>query len=196
MTVNNDYSKQIEPVEKLPDGTVFYSYDYSKEVYKNIVKKKFILSDIVLMLLYSQFKEPICGRVSLMKQLFLLIEEVLNKEDVQNANFIAYRFGMYSFSLANVIENLDYLGLIEIDGKKNTKLEKFYITEKGMAHISKKYGELDPELQVIIRYKRKGWDQLGYKGILRLVYQKYPKYKEKSEIKEKYKAIKWGRGIG
>jgi hypothetical protein len=36
-----------------------------------------------------------------------------------------------------------------------------------MAHISKKYGELDPELQVIIRYKRKGWDQLGYKGILR-----------------------------
>ena len=103
---------------------------------------------------------------------------------------------MYSFTVGDVLANLEYSGYIEQRGKKNTKLEQFRITNKGKEYVSDVFESFSDDLKEIIREKRKGWDQLGYDGILRLVYQKYPEYIEKSEIKKRYKSIKWGRGVG
>ena len=47
-----------------------------------------------------------------------------------------------------------------------------------------------------IAIKRKGWDQLGTEGILNYVYTHYPKYTEKSVIKNRYKDVIWGNGTG
>lgn len=193
--MNRENSARAQESE-LPDGTIFYSYESAKEVLPQIEGKRFALSDPILFLLYSQSEKPIFGRVLLMKQIFLLIEEVLNKNEVQDSKFVPYRYGMYSFSVGNEITNLEYSGYIERRGKKNTKLEQFRITDKGRRHISEIFNSLPEDLQKKIREKRKGWDQLGYDGILRLVYQKYPEFKEESRIKERYKPIKWGRGRG
>lgn len=181
---------------ELPDGTIFYSYERAKEVFDEIEGKRFTIVDPILLLLFSHSDKPIFGRVQMTKQVFLLTKEVLNEDEVQDANFVPYRYGMYSFLVGNALTNLEYSGFIQRRGRKNSKLEQFNITEKGKQHISRLFHSLPEALQEKIKEKRKGWDQLGYDGILRLVYQKYPEYKEESRIKERYKPIKWGRGIG
>lgn len=188
--------RNMKNSEVFPDNTKFYSYEKAREVFNEIERKELAVSDVILVLLYSHPEKPIFGRVSLMKQMFLLTREILDQKKVQNANFIPYRYGMYSFVVGNALTNLEYSGLVESRGKKNTKLEQFYITEKGQKKISRIFDSLPENLRETIREKRKGWDQLGYDGILRLVYQKYPEYKEESRLKERYKTIEWGRGIG
>lgn len=182
--------------EKSPDETVYFSYENANERLNDFEMKTLTITDIILILLYAQPDNPLYGRVSIMKQFFLLITEVLNEYKIQDPKFIPYRFGMYSFTVGNVIDNLEYSGFIVQKGKKNTKMEQFSLSEKGKERISRTFNSIPSELQEKIKEKRKGWDQLGYKGILRLVYQKYPEYVEKSHLKNKYKSIKWGRGKG
>lgn len=196
MSNTTEETRIKETSEKLPDDTIIYSFEKAKEYLEKTDRKIFSISDIILLLLYSHSEKPIFGRVSLMKQVFLLIEEILNKNEVQDAKFIPYRFGMYSFTVGNVITNLEYSGYVEQRGRKNSKLEQFRITNKGVEYISETFNSIPEDLQETIKEKRKGWDQLGYDGILRLVYQKYPEYVEESRIKERYRLIEWGRGVG
>lgn len=192
-TIKTDRAR--ETIE-YPDGMIFYSYKRAKEVLDKIQRKRFTITDSILLLLYSHAERPIFGRVQMIKQLFLLTREVLNEDEVQDANFVPYRYGMYSFTAGNTLTNLEFSGYIERRGRRNSKLEQFRITEKGKQYIARIFDSLPQAIQEKIREKRKGWDQLGYDGILRLVYQKYPEYKEESRLKERYKPIKWGRGIG
>jgi len=194
--MNTKRENTIVKESVLEDGTTFYSYESAKEKFEQIRGKKFTVPDTILLLLYSQPEKPIHGRVLLVKQIFLLIEEILNKNDVQDAKFVPYRYGMYSFIVGNAITNLEFSGYVERRGKKNTKLEQFRITDKGRKYISEVFMSLPRNSQKKIREKRKGWDQLGYDGILRLVYQKYPEFKKESRIRERYETIKWGRGTG
>lgn len=188
--------ENMKDTEVFPDETIFYSHEKAKEVFREIERKKFTATDIILLLLHAHPEKPIFGRVSLMKQVFLLTREILNVEQVQNLRFIPYRYGMYSFVVGNALDNLEYSGFIERTGKKNTKLEQFCITDRGKKRISKIFDSFPQNLRETIIVKRKGWDQLGYDGILRLVYQKYPEYREESRIGKRYKIIEWGRGRG
>jgi len=181
---------------KLPDNTSIYSYDRAKEVFEEIEPTRITVSDAVLMLLYSQRDKPINGRVSMMKQIFLLVNEVLKGIDTQDPKYVKNRFGMYSFLVTETLSNLEFARYINREGKKNTKNERFQITERGMKHVAPLYSSLPKEVQLTIGEKRKGWDQLGYEGILRYVYHRYPKYHDKSVLKKKYAPIFWGRGKG
>jgi hypothetical protein len=187
---------QAQAIERFPDGTIFYSYDKAKEIFDSIEQREFSIADCIMFLLYVYPSKPLCGRISLMKQVFLLTNEVLGEKRVQDSKFVPHHFGMYSFTVANEITNLRFAGYIESRGQKNSKLESFYITSKGQEHISSLFASLPKNLQKLIKQKRKGWDQLGYDGILRLVYTKYPQFREKSRLKERYKPIIWGRGSG
>jgi hypothetical protein len=181
---------------RLPDETSVYSYDRAKELFEDIQPTKITVSDAVLLLLYSQHEKPVNGRVSMMKQVFLLINEVLKGIDTQEPKYVKNRFGMYSFVVAENLTGLEFAGYIEREGRKNTKLERFEITEKGKKYIAPLFEGLPKKLRVTISEKRKGWDQLGYEGILRYVYHKYPEYHDKSVLKKRYAPIFWGRGRG
>ena len=181
---------------KLPDKTSVYSYDRAKEVFDEIEPTRITVSDAVLLLLYSQHEKPVNGRVSMMKEVFLLVNEVLGGIDTQDPKYVKNRFGMYSFLVAQTLTSLEFAGFMEREGKKNTKLERFKITEKGVKYVAPLFGGLPKKLQAAISEKRKGWDQLGYEGILRYVYQKYPEYRDKSVLKKRYAPIFWGRGTG
>jgi hypothetical protein len=147
------------------------------------------------MLLYAQDK-PIYGRTSLMKQVFLLVNEILGMDQVQNPRYVKHRFGMYSFSVANAISTLEFAGLVERQGRKNTNVERFTLSKKGRRYVAPIFAKLPDHTQRTIMEKRKGWDQLGYDGILRYVYQKYPEYHDTSVLKNRYAEIIWGKGTG
>lgn len=154
------------------------------------------LRDAVLMLLYAQKDVPIYSRISLFKEVFLLYEEILKKYSeqyfIQDPKFESYKYGPYSFDLAEVLEQLHWSGYIEISGRRNSRVESFKITPKGEKEIREKFENLPAEVREKIIQMRKGWDQLGVDGILRYVYQKYSNYKSKSRLKDKYREIMWG----
>ncbi|MBO8182775.1 MAG: hypothetical protein H0Z28_08290 [Archaeoglobus sp.] len=188
--------EQKNVLKELPDKTKLYSIDEFKNLLKRSPQNKILVRDAILMLLAARNRKPIYGRTMLMKQIFLLYEEILKKYGLkfQDPKFVPYRYGPYSFAVMQVLEDLDFAGYIKIEGRKNSRKERFMLTEKGLSEIINKFRTLDDKVQREIEEKRIGWDQLGTNGILRYVYQNYPKFKEKSELKEKYKEIEWGKG--
>jgi hypothetical protein len=181
--------------EEYPDKTRFYTYEQAKEQFSNINNKKILLTDAMLILLYSQPDNPINGRISMMKQMYLLTHEVLKSQGIQDGKFIAYHYGWFSFQVMADLENLIFFGYIKNNGKVGTTLEQFQITDKGKEHIKRLFSSLPTELQDTLKNSRKGWDQLGCEGILNYMYKRYPESIERSRLKERYKPIKWGRCI-
>lgn len=182
-------------IEKFGDSTATYSLDAVEKVLASLKPKKFTLADATLILLFAQKENPIYGRIMLTKEMFLLLNEVLEGE-VQEPKFVAYHYGPYSFVLGNILTNLEYSGFLDRTGKKNTKVEHFKLTSKGMERASALWEKLSSNVKEELPTKRKGWDQLGVKGILSLVYCKYPDFSKNSYIKGRFKSISSGRGIG
>jgi hypothetical protein len=190
-------------IEKLPDDSCLYSVDeFKKKLASGSVEKdQLLISDIIFILLAAHIEKPIYGRTMFMKQIFLLTEEILNKDvlkkeklTLQKSNFIPYMFGPYSFTVMETIDGLKYSGNIVVTGKKNSRKESFSLSDKAKKKATKIFSKLPNDVKKAIREKRVGWDQLGNDGILRYVYLKYPDYKEKSMLKERYSEIQWGIG--
>ena len=175
------------------DGTIEYTYEEANELLEQMKPKTFTISDTALILLFAQHEKPIFGRVLLVKEFLLLIKEVLDKCNIQDPQFVAYRYGAYSFALGEAISNLEYLGYLERKGSKNSRCEQFKLTDKGKYVASQLWNKLPEDVQSEVSAKRMGWDQLGRDGILRLVYRKYPEYTKNSYIKGQYKEISWGK---
>jgi len=194
--METDIDRKLLEREEYPDKTEFYIYDRAKQIFSETKGKKILLTDAILLLLYAQPDNPIFGRISMMKQVYLLTHEVLNRDDVQDGRFVPYYFGWYSFQVINDVWNLEFLGYITRKGKLNSRLERFQISERGKKHISQLFSTLPEKLQITIKEKRKGWDQLGCDGILKYMYTKYPQSIERSRLKERYKPIRWGRSKG
>jgi uncharacterized protein YwgA len=180
----------------LPDETKLYAFERAKGVFEAIQSRKYTVADAVLLLLYAQKDRPIYGRTSLMKQVFLLIHEVLGERQVQPARYVPQRFGMYSHLVTNTVANQELARLVVREGKKNTKAESFRISKKGEEYIASMFQSLPPDLQQTLMERRKGWDQWGREGILQYVYQQYPAYRDTSVLKNRYAPIIWGKGKG
>jgi hypothetical protein len=183
----------IQDIEEYPNKSIFYSFDKAKEVYQSLKSNKILLPDAMLLLFYAQPDNCINGRISLMKQMFLVTHEIFRPEEVQDAKFIPYHYGWFSFEVMNDLENLIFLGYIIKKGKTNTSLEQFQISPAGKQYITHLFLSLPVFIQNDLREKRKGWDQLGCEGMLKYMYSKYPESIERSKLKERYKPITWGR---
>jgi hypothetical protein len=183
-------------IEQFDDDTVTYSLEAVEKILSSLKPKKFTIADATLILLYAQKENPIYGRIMLTKEMFLLLNEVLEEGEVQEPKFVAYHYGPYSFVLGNILTNLEYSGFLDRTGKKNSKVENFKLTCKGLERASALWEKLPHNVKNELPTKRKGWDQLGVKGILSLVYCKYPKFAKNSYIKGRFKNISSGRGTG
>ena len=71
-----------------PDKSVFYSYDKAKVIFEEAKPNKLLLTDAILLLLYAQPANPIYGRISMMKQVFLVTHEVFKEPEVQDGKFV------------------------------------------------------------------------------------------------------------
>ncbi len=176
-----------------PDNIKFYGLIEATKVFGQLKPVPFSLSDVILVLLYAQSDKPIHGRTLMMKEVFLTINEILSPKRVEDPKFVPHRYGMYSFLVANRLKNLQYNGLIKVEGKKHASSERFQLSNIGIEKASAIFGKLSYHLQNDLREKRKGWDQLGIRGILRLVYGKYPKFTARSKLRDRYKPITWGK---
>lgn len=145
------------------------------------------VKDWILAILFSQADIPIKGAISLMKQLFLLEMEfsVDHKIPSENFHFFPYKYGPFSITVDQTVGMLESEGIIKTVGRKSTNKELFYLTEKGLEYAEKSYAKLKIEEKLELQNLRKDWDQLGPKGLLKLVYINYKPFTKKSEIKDK-----------
>lgn len=172
------------------DGTRIYTYDQAVEEFDALEVPEFSLRDLVLVVLGAQDK-PVHGKTLLMKEVFLMHEEVL-KSRSSDPNFVPYRFGPYSFHVAGLLRELAADGILEVRGRANSNSESFRLTAKGRKMAAKVMKRLSKGEREAVSAKRMGWDQLGTHGVLNYVYKHYPRYKEKSIVKKRYKDVVWG----
>ena len=182
-------------VERRSDGSIMYTYEEAIKIFGKIPKPHIAIDELILLLL-RLLDKPINGKVVMQKEIFLLYNEIKNKLIVVDPYFVKHRYGMFSYKIATLLDLLEHAGLISVSNKRSLKRTKYTLTEKGkkvadkvLEKVSKLLSEKEIER---LRELRKGWDQLGHDGILGYVYQRFPEYREKSELKDKYIHIDWG----
>lgn len=135
----------------------------------------------VLAILYANDRKPIYGKLMLVKQVFLTTKEV--EPDLDKAlDFFAYDLGPYSPSLAQLVDSLVEKRLVSAEGSGGDFV--FSLTSDGRKAAEEAWNKLPTVTRELLARKRRAWDQLGYRGIVRLVYTKYPEYTGRSKIIE------------
>lgn len=189
---------QIQKISKdtfaLPDGTIVYTMAKAIKEYKKIKPVKYTLSDLILILLYSQ-PQVIRGQKKFFRQMFFLDRLVFRKQTRTDLKFVRYNNGPYSFQVANKLNHLVALKLVEKTRRGGSKTDEFKITPASEKKIERKYAALSPKTRDEIEKIRKGIDQLGiikpinYKKILK----EYQDLTMKTGAGERYKLISWGK---
>lgn len=136
--------------------------------------------NFVLLLLNSNDKKSIAGKLCFQKEMFLIVKEICPNLDIE-LKFQPYHYGPYSKNLADLLNNLSKNSLINIDESSDTCT--YSITEKGVKKIS----EVNIPWEILEKIKnlKINSNKLGYKGLIRYVYFNYPEYAENSRIKNR-----------
>ena len=153
---------------------------------QSIILDTIIIDEWILILLYAQKDKPITGKLMFVKQAFLLAKDVFPSVE-EKFKFYPASFGPYSKEFAKSVNKLIEKGYISMEAKEEEDkvIFRFRLSKKGVDIAKNAFTKLTEEDQKIIQRKRRGWDQLGYTGIVRLVYTKYPEYAIASKIKER-----------
>lgn len=138
-------------------------------------------ADWVLALLCANNRKPLYGKLMLVKEMFLVTKEMVPELD-NELQFFAWDYGPYSEVLAKRVDALIEEGLVDAEGSGGDFI--FKLTPDGVRRAQEVIGSLPQELRTLLERKRRAWDQLGYRGIVRLVYTRYPEYTGKSKILE------------
>lgn len=181
---------RTDGVHVASDGTRIYTYDQAVAEFDALEVPEFSLRDLVLVVLVAQDK-PVHGRILLMKEVFLMREEVL-KGRSSDPHFVPYRFGPHSFHVEGLLRELAADGVLEARGRANSNSESLRLTARGRELAAEVLGRLSEGERGAAAAKRMGWDQLGARGVLDYVYARYPGYRDKSIVKKMYADVVWG----
>lgn len=151
------------------------------------MENSFTPEEWVLVFLYAGHgraaKNPgINGILMFTKQFFVFVKEV--KSDLQEYfNFIPYDYGPYSFVLKKIIDDQVNEGYIVVE--KSDDRQDFILTYNGVEKAEMLSKNLDKKTKQTLENLRREATQLGYRGVLRYVYSRYPEYTTASKIRER-----------
>jgi uncharacterized protein YwgA len=127
-------------------------------------------------------KPQINGFLMFTKQFFVFVKEI--KKDLDPIfKFIPYDYGPYSFVLKNLIDKLIADGYIDV--KSSDERKDYTLTDKGFEKGKKIFDSIDEKTEKNLENLRREATQLGYSGVLRYVYSRYPEYTTASKIRGK-----------
>jgi DNA-binding PadR family transcriptional regulator len=145
--------------------------------------------DQLLLVLLDCFGGTISGRLYLEKLSFLSIYEIQELESIKESfSFKPDKLGMYSENVLEIMDELKEKNLIiskiyVSDTQQNKEI--FTLTPEGRGKAKEILEQIDEDVKKQILNLCKGVKQLGYSGILRYTYTKYPEFTSESEIAEK-----------
>jgi len=135
----------------------------------------------LLVFFYAANNKPTYGKLMLIKQIFILIKEVL-PELGPIFEFTPHYYGPHSFDLIAAIEELSKKGLVDI--KTSGSRTDYKLTNAGIEAAQKIQQKLPTEVFQKIETFKRSISELSQGGILRYVYGKYPEYTQNSLIRE------------
>lgn len=151
------------------------------------MENSFTPEEWVLVFLYAgpdrAARNPaINGMLMFTKQFFVFVKEV-NRDLQGYFNFIPYDYGPYSFVLKTIIDDLVNESYIVVE--KSDDRHDFILTDKGVEKAEILSKNLDEKTKQTLENLRREATQLGYRGVLRYVYSRYPEYTTASKIRER-----------
>lgn len=143
--------------------------------------------DVVLALLGVFPSRPIINRIVLMKEAFLLEHEAAREAglSIQGLQFVPYDYGPYSRLIDQALQALESDGLVHIQREAQGQKEVIALSDHGADAAQELLTTLGSRKTEALQRRRKGWDQLGYYGLLRKVYEEYPAFRSRSKIADK-----------
>jgi len=135
---------------------------------------------IILYSLGALDRTPLRSKIKLHKLLFLFSNVFKDFKDL--FEFESHLFGPYSETINYLLEDLEKLGLVEVQGNK------YKLTEKG-SRLFKKLNP-NPEVIKVLEDFKEFLNDLTDDEILAFIYVSYPKYIEESAKWEKLKKIR------
>ena len=145
-------------------------------------------TDLLLLLLYTHGRRPLAGLTRLVKLLFLaqmegLPDDPLRAPGCAPFDFVAHRFGPFTFDIYDEIEFLKSVGMMADDGGDDGEDGQFCITDKGCRFAEQRLLQRIPadQIECIEEVKKKHCDE-DLDDLLYYVYTKYPMYTVRTEI--------------
>lgn len=142
--------------------------------------------DYVLSVLGAEPDRPVRGTLMLTKLLFLVSREI-DPRAADELKFYAFDYGPFSKVLMETVERLvadQAVSTGTAPSNLGGERVEYRLTDRGRSLSTQSLDLLGPEIVGRLQKLRKGADQLGYNGILRLVYTRYPEFATASKIRE------------
>lgn len=152
-----------------------------------MAESKTLSSDQLLLVLLDCFGGTIPGRLYLEKLSFLSVHEIPELEFLKDSFcFKPDKFGMYSENVLKIMSELKekkaVISQTYVSSTHNKEI--FTLTPEGRRKAKEILEQIDKNVKKKLSYLCKGAKQLGYSGILRYTYTKYPQFTSQSEITE------------
>ena len=145
-------------------------------------------TDLLLLLLYVYDRRPVVGLTRLVKLLFLAQMEALPDDPLRARgcapfDFVAHRFGPFTFDIYDEVEFLQSVGMMADGDGDDDGDGRFCITDKGCRFAEQRLLQRIPADQIegVEKVKKKHCEE-ELDDLLYYVYTKYPAYTVRSEI--------------
>ena len=172
---------------------VYYPMDQLQRLMEYSEEQQFMfLEDWIFALFYSLSDSPIVGRTSLQKQIFLLMMEFAQEENIatENIGFYGYKYGPYDDRITDAVDVMIEGSLISKNGRKNTDKERFILTAESIERAKESFDKLTANQKDKLVELRKEYQMLGVDGLLNRVYTYYPEYTHNSKIRRSVLKLK------
>jgi len=146
----------------------------------------------VLLLLYAPGvtglnREPIEGRVRLMKEIFLLDREARSDEPALHIGpFVPYKYGPFNVRVQAALDDLVTSELIRFAGPEPGRI--YSLTNSGADETRVQWQQLPPTARKDLFATKSRYNGVPLLKLLEYVYSRYPEYAVHSEILEQVSA--------
>lgn len=147
-----------------------------------------ISTEDALLLLAGTYPDvEIPGKLIAQKEMFLFEKSLAPRLGIyiEPAGFKPYHLGPYSRKLKRLLEDLERRGFLKSRPLVGREGVAYSLTDRGKQLAHAKQALVRPEVLEELRRKRRGWDELGSPGLLKLVYEDFSAYAAESEIKDR-----------
>ena len=133
-------------------------------VMPQIGRVRYLLEDVILLMLYADPSLPIRGKRRILLQVYLALCEIFPDSDTEPVRFVQRVSGPYSENVLHTIDNLSFTNNVAVEGE-SIRSCRLSITPKGRARIAGRFDALPAAMRERLAQKRREWNALTVAGL-------------------------------
>ena len=145
-------------------GRTYTLDELDKIILPQVGRIKYLLDDVILLLLYADPSQPIEGLPRIIYEVYLALCEIFPDADTEAVPFVQKRSGLRSESVLLSLDALEFTKRVDISGTSRRDC-LLAITPRGRARIADKFDALPHALRENLAQKRSEWDTFTLAGM-------------------------------